>query len=112
MEFVAYVGYDKLPVPDDDDIVYFQMAHLRHQQMYIAVIIDAKSSDVSTVYTTIKRCRDMISTLGQECSILQTMDQQLYAVAQQVKWTVGEQFAGHILRWGGGGGGFILWPLF
>lgn len=45
----------------------------------------------------------MISALGQECSILQTMDPQLYAVAQQVKWAVGEQFAGHILRLGVGG---------
>ena len=37
---------------------------------------------------------------GQEES-LQTMDQQLYAIAQQVKWCPPEQFKVHIVRIGG-----------
>ncbi len=45
-------------------------------------------------------CHDMTSALGQEYSI-QTMDQQLYAVAQQVKWAAGDEFADHSLRLGG-----------
>ena len=38
--------------------------------------------------------------LGQEVS-LKTMDQQLYAIAQQVKWCRSEQFKMHIVRIGG-----------
>ena len=74
------------------------------QETYTAVayvpIIDAKPSDMSTIYTTMKRCKDMTSHLGQDTSI-QTIDQQLYTVAQQVKWTAKEEFSSHILRLGG-----------
>ena len=42
----------------------------------------------------------MCLNLGQEVS-LQTMDQQLYAIAQQVKWCRPEQFKMHIVRIGG-----------
>ena len=48
-----------------------------------APIIDWKPVDMATVYTTIKNCRKMCLNLGQEVS-LQTMDQQLYAIAQQL----------------------------
>ena len=42
----------------------------------------------------------MCLNLGQEVS-LQTMDQQLYAIVQQVKWCRPEQFKMHIVRIGG-----------
>ena len=65
-----------------------------------APIIDEKPSDMSTVYTTMKRCKDMCSSLGQSFSV-QTMDQQLYAVAQQVKWSAKDEFSEHVIRLGG-----------
>ena len=64
-----------------------------------APIIDAKPSDMATVYTTMKRNKDMTNALGQKYSI-QTMDQQLHAIAQQVKWHMPNQFRNHILRLG------------
>ena len=55
---------------------------------------------MATVNTTMKNCRKMCLNLGQEVS-LQTMDQQLYTIAQQVKWCRPEQFKMHIVRIGG-----------
>ena len=46
-------------------------------------IVDAKPTDIATVYTTMKKCVDMCNKAGQTYSI-QTFDQQLYAIAQQV----------------------------
>ena len=63
-------------------------------------VIDAKPNDMATIYTAMKRCEDMCSQLGQEFSI-QTMDQQLYAIAQQVKWSASEEFDNHVIRLGG-----------
>ncbi|CAG2205652.1 unnamed protein product [Mytilus edulis] len=63
-------------------------------------IIDAKPSDMGTVYTTMKRCADMCQKAGQPFSI-QTFDLQLYAVAQQVKWDRPCEFKSHTLRLGG-----------
>jgi len=40
------------------------------------------------------KCKDMTLRLGQ-ANAVQTMDQQLYAVAQQVKWTKPEEFQNH-----------------
>ena len=42
----------------------------------------------------------MFLSLGQEVS-LQTVDQQLYAIAQQVKWCRPEQLKMHVVRIGG-----------
>jgi Tfp pilus assembly ATPase PilU len=41
---------------------------------------------MATVYTAMKKCLDMTNEAGQEHAI-QTFDQQLYAIAQQVKWS-------------------------
>lgn len=65
-----------------------------------APIVDAKPNDIATVYTTMKRCSDMINGLGQRNSI-QTFDQQLYAIAKQVGWAMPETFKTHIVRLGG-----------
>ena len=65
-----------------------------------APIVDAKPNDIATVYTTMKRCSDMINGLGQRYSI-QTFDQQLYAIAKQVGWAMPETFKTHIVRLGG-----------
>ena len=63
-------------------------------------IIDAKPNDMATVYTAMKKCLDMTNEAGQEHAI-QTLDQQLYAIAQQVKWSKPGSFNHHILRLGG-----------
>jgi hypothetical protein len=47
-----------------------------------------------------KKCLDMTNEAGQEHAI-QTFDQQLYAIAQQVKWSKPDIFNRHILRLGG-----------
>ena len=65
-----------------------------------APIINAKPSDMATVYTTLLRGRDMSKQLGQQSSI-QTMDQQLYAIAQQVKWAFPQEFSSNVVRLGG-----------
>ena len=62
-------------------------------------IIDAKPNDMATVYTAMKKCLDMTNEAGQEHAI-QTFDQQLYAIAQQVKWSKPDIFNRHILRLG------------
>ncbi|CAC5390433.1 unnamed protein product [Mytilus coruscus] len=63
-------------------------------------IIDAKPTDMSTVFTAMKKCLDMSNEAGQAHAI-QTFDQQLYAIAQQVKWSRPDIFESHILRLGG-----------
>ena len=62
-------------------------------------IIDAKPSDMATIYTCMKRNKAMSQELGQKWSV-QTMDQQLFAVAMQVKWTNQEEFEDHYIRLG------------
>ena len=80
-------------------------AHLSTKSEHIkavayAPIIDSKSADIATVYTTMKNCRKMCLNLGQKVS-LETMDQQLYAITKQVnKWCRPEQFKMHIVRIG------------
>jgi hypothetical protein len=63
-------------------------------------IIDAPPTDLSTVYTTMKQCQEMCASLGQPYSV-QTMDQQLYALAQQIKWNKHIEFQSHFPRLGG-----------
>lgn len=65
-----------------------------------APIVDVKPSDMTTVYMTMKKCLEMSASVGQENAI-QTFDQQLYAVAQQVKWAMPNTFENHIIRLGG-----------
>jgi hypothetical protein len=40
---------------------------------------------------------EMSTAVGQGCSV-QTFDQQLYAIAQQVKWSMPEKFESHVLE--------------
>ena len=62
-------------------------------------IIDAPPSDKRTLYTSMVQCKRLTKSLGQESSV-QTMDLQLYALAQEVKWHLSDEFASHILRMG------------
>lgn len=78
----------------------------RHQKAILSSrvtypsLVDSKPTDMATVYTTMKRCVEMCNTAGQQYSI-QTFDQQLYAIAQQVKWSYPTEFKDHILHlWG------------
>jgi hypothetical protein len=52
-----------------------------------------KPNDMSTVFTTMKRCLDMTKAMGQVHSV-QTFDQQLYAI-KQVEWVIPETFRNH-----------------
>ena len=52
-----------------------------------APIVYAKPSDMSTVYTVMKKCTEMLHALGQSF-LVQTMDQQLYCIAKQVMWNL------------------------
>lgn len=63
-------------------------------------IINAKPTDMATVYTAMLHCKNMSHHNGQNYSI-QTMDQQLFAIAMQIKWSKPDVFATHIIRLGG-----------
>ena len=63
-------------------------------------IIDATPTEMDTLYTSMLNCSATAKALGQEYSI-QTMDQQLYAIGQQVKWGCPEKFMSHFNRLGG-----------
>ena len=65
-----------------------------------APIIDAKPADMTTVFNTMVKCKNMTNQLGQEVTV-QTMDQQLYAIAMQVKWAEPQLFQKTVLRLGG-----------
>ena len=65
-----------------------------------APVVDSKPTDMATVYTTMQKCVDMSKELGQSHSI-QTFDQQLYAISQQVKWSMPDVFSSHVVRLGG-----------
>ena len=65
-----------------------------------APIIESKPNDMSTLYTTMKKCVDMTKAMGQKYSV-QTFDQQLYSIAKQVAWAMPDTFRNHILRLSG-----------
>ena len=65
-----------------------------------APIIEAKPADMTTVYSTMIKCRDMTKQFGQSHAI-QTMDQQLYGIAQEVKWSKADELGDTLLRLGG-----------
>ena len=65
-----------------------------------APIVDAKHSDMSTVYTVMEKCTEMSHALGRSFSV-QTMDQQLYCIAKQVMWHLSDEFNNHTMRLGG-----------
>ena len=98
---------DNLECPSNQTIPFwtgFNHKLTSTKQSFTAVsfapVIDSKPADMATVYTTMKRCQEMTASLGQIHPI-QTMDQQLYAIAQQVKWQLPEEFQSHVLRLGG-----------
>ena len=77
--------------------IHILVVHLLHMHR---LLTPSQSDMPTTVYTTMKKCVDMSKEVGQEHSI-QTFDQQLYAVSQQVKWSMRDVFRSHILRlWG------------
>ncbi|KAL7288521.1 hypothetical protein TKK_0017265 [Trichogramma kaykai] len=62
--------------------------------------IDAKPSDPSTVYTTLIKGKELAKACGQDYHI-HTFDQQLYAVAQAVKFTADKELQSCVIRLGG-----------
>ena len=45
------------------------------------------------------QCKRLTNILGQDTSF-QTMNQQLYAISQEIKWHLKDQFKSHFLRMG------------
>ena len=64
-----------------------------------APLIESEPADMATVYITIRKSKDTAIMLGQSHAI-QTMDQQLYAIAH-VKWSLPKELNESILRIGG-----------
>ena len=52
-----------------------------------APVIESEPAGMATVYTTMRKSKTTAVMLGQSYAI-QTMDQQLYAIAQKVKWSL------------------------
>ena len=65
-----------------------------------APVVESEPADMTTVYTTMRKSKDSAVMLGQSHAI-QTMDQQLYAIAQQGKWSLPQELNENILRLGG-----------
>ena len=65
-----------------------------------APIINAVPSDMQTVYTTMRKAKETCLQLGQE-NVIQTMDLQLYSVAEKIKWYKPGEMVDHVLRLGG-----------
>ena len=64
-----------------------------YKSEFSVVSFESKPNDMSTVFTTMKRCLDMTKAMGQVHSV-QTFDQQLYAI-KQVEWVIPETFRNH-----------------
>ena len=65
-----------------------------------APTIEVPPADMATVYTTLRRGKYMASAVKQDYQI-HTFDQQLYAIAQQVKWANMDEFNNLVNRLGG-----------
>ena len=79
-------GYNaKISIPDS------RCSHRAHLP-----IIDAKPSDKRTLYTSMAQCKRLTNSLGQKTSV-QTMDQQLYAIGQEIKRDLKDEFESHTL---------------
>jgi hypothetical protein len=64
-----------------------------------APIIDSMPTDMATIYNTMEKCVELCCKAGQQY-LVQTFDQQLYAIAQQIKWSRPLEFQNHIIRLG------------
>lgn len=51
---------------------------------------------MATVYTAMKQCSNIAKKVVQPFSV-HTFDQQLYAIAQQVKWSIPDEFSSHVI---------------
>ena len=111
--FLRLMSRGALPVPPDTAITQHHVVPfwtgynaqlLQAKDTYRAIayapIIDAKPADMGTVFTNMIKCKEMTNHLGQEITV-QTMDQQLFAIAQQVKWAEPHLFANTLVRLGG-----------
>ena len=65
-----------------------------------APTIEAPPTNMGTVYTVLKRGQEVTQHLGQPYQV-HTFDQQLYAIAQQVKWSHPLEFPHLTIRLGG-----------
>ena len=91
--------YKRVPLPSPQTHRISGMGENNAMLAY-APMIDAKPTDMKTVYNTMKKSKQMTEELGQKTTV-QTMDQQLNAIAQQVKWSQNEVFEDSLIRLGG-----------
>ena len=73
-----WTGYNSIMANHDQDASYTVVAY--------NPVIDVKPSDMATVYTNMKECKEALQ-LGQKYSV-QYMDQQPYVVAMMTKWAM------------------------
>lgn len=67
---------------------------------YAPVVVYSKPSAMSTLYTSMHMCVEMCMTAGQQY-LVHTFDQQLYVIAQLIKWPGPNEFQSHIISLGG-----------
>jgi len=87
-----------LPISVKHILVWIQPQLLATHQEH--TIIDAKLADIATAYTTIRKCNDIFIALGNH-NVVHALYQQLYAIAQHVKWAFQDERGGDVLRMGG-----------
>ena len=61
-----------------------------------APIIESEPADMATVYTTMRKTKETAITFGQS-HVIPTLDQQLYNIALQVKWSMPNEMKENIL---------------
>ncbi|CAG2205309.1 unnamed protein product [Mytilus edulis] len=98
----SYKKDKKLIKIESDDRVGRILSAAHHYSDFhlISKISQVDFKENVTLFTAMKKCLDMSNEAGQAHAI-QTFDQQLYAIAQQVKWSRPDIFESHILRLGG-----------
>lgn len=80
---------------------HFSESCSEHRFVAYPLAIDAKPNDMATVFTAMmKQCSNMAKKVGQPFSV-QTFDRPLYATAQQVKWSIPDEFSSNVIRLGG-----------
>jgi len=73
-----------VPMLNDANITPDQIERTSYTTVLYSPIIDKKPVDMTAMYTTMRKCKDLSIALGQHHAF-QTIDQQLYAFALQLK---------------------------
>ena len=63
-------------------------------------IINGSSTELSTIYTVIKKAQNICASLGQKDTVI-TFDLAIYCKAKLITWKYPEQFTNTVIRLGG-----------